>query len=115
MPACMMTPPRSPLAALLGAVFLSAACLRGQPAPAPEPPAAPLTLDEALALALAASPSLAAARLSREEARARQDVARQRPNPELALEEQKEFPRDAAPGSPPIETAGERDRRGGGR
>jgi cobalt-zinc-cadmium efflux system outer membrane protein len=75
----------------------------------PQPP--PLTLDEAMATALAANPGLAAARLGREEARARGDVARQRPNPELALEEAKDFPRDTATLSVPIERGGKRQRR----
>jgi cobalt-zinc-cadmium efflux system outer membrane protein len=64
-----------------------------------------------MATALAANPGLAAARLGREEARARGDVARQRPNPELALEEAKDFPRDTATLSVPIERGGKRQRR----
>jgi cobalt-zinc-cadmium efflux system outer membrane protein len=69
---------------------------------------APLTLDEALSTALAANPALAASRLGREEAKARGDVARQRPNPELLLEEARDYPRDAATVSVPIERAGKR-------
>ncbi len=92
-------------AALLGALLVTATALHGQ-----QP--APLTLDEAMTAALAASPALAAARLSREEARARGDVAGQRPNPELSFEESpQDFPRDTAALSVPIETGGKRRRR----
>ena len=111
MHARLMIPPRSTLAAsLLGAVFLSAACLRGQQAPASEP-AAPLTLDEVLAEALSASPALAAARLGRVEAQARRDIARLRPNPDLNLERTNDLPHDAATLSVPIERGGKRGRR----
>src|SRR6185295_19639690 len=109
-----MTPPRSTLAAsLLGAVFLCAAGLHGQPPPSPPepPPAAPLTLDEVMAEALAASPALAAARLGRAEAEARQDIARLRPNPDLTVERTNDLPRDAASLSVPIERGGKRQRR----
>ncbi len=79
---------------------------------APAPPAAPaLTLDEVMSSALAANPALAAARLGRAEAQARGEVARQRPNPELSIEESKDYPRDAAVLSVPIERGGKRSRR----
>ncbi|HEX4496178.1 MAG TPA: TolC family protein, partial [Thermoanaerobaculia bacterium] len=68
----------------------------------------PLTLDEAMATALAANPSLTAARLGREEAVARGEVARQRPNPELLLEEARDYPRDAATVSVPLERGAKR-------
>ena len=71
----------------------------------------PLSLEEAMTAALAANPTLAAARLGREEAQARGDVARQRPNPEIALEESRDTPRDAATVSLPIERGGKRQRR----
>jgi outer membrane protein, heavy metal efflux system len=91
--------------ALLGILLVSAAALHGQ-----QP--APLTLEEALTAALSANPALAAARLGREEARARGDVARQRPNPELSFEESpQDFPRDTASLSVPIERGGKRRRR----
>jgi cobalt-zinc-cadmium efflux system outer membrane protein len=71
-----------------------------------------LTLEEALTTAIAANPAIAAARLGREEARARGDVARQRPNPELSFEESpQDFPRDTAALSVPIERGGKRRRR----
>jgi cobalt-zinc-cadmium efflux system outer membrane protein len=100
-------------AAAWGAVVALSLPVSGQPPPAgaASPPAASLTLDEAMTEALAVSPDLAAARLIRAEAQARQDVARQRPNPELAIEEQKDLPRDAASLSLPLETAGKRRRR----
>jgi cobalt-zinc-cadmium efflux system outer membrane protein len=69
---------------------------------------APLTLDDAMATALAANPALAAARLGREEAVARGEVARQRPNPELLLEEARDYPRDAATVSVPLERGAKR-------
>jgi cobalt-zinc-cadmium efflux system outer membrane protein len=84
---------------------LLAAVLALQVARAAPPP---LTLDEALSTALAASRALAAARLGREETRARGEVARQRPNPELLLEETRDYPRDAATVSLPIERGGKR-------
>ena len=61
--------------------------------------------------ALAANPALAAARLGTEEALARGDVARQRPNPEIAIEESRDTPRDSAVVSLPIERGGKRQRR----
>jgi cobalt-zinc-cadmium efflux system outer membrane protein len=64
-----------------------------------------------MATALSANPGLAAARLGREETRARGDAARQRANPELLLEEAKDFPRDTATLSVPIERGGKRQRR----
>ncbi len=67
-----------------------------------------MTLDEVLAEALAASPALAAARLGREEAQARQDVARLRPNPDLTVERTNDLPRDAAALALPIERGGKR-------
>ncbi|HEV7786846.1 MAG TPA: TolC family protein, partial [Thermoanaerobaculia bacterium] len=102
-----------PVIELLGAALLLAAPLAAQPAPAPtaQQQAAAMTLDEAMATALAANPSLAAARLGREEVRARVDVARQRPNPDLAIEEAKDFPRDSATLSLPIERGAKRQRR----
>jgi cobalt-zinc-cadmium efflux system outer membrane protein len=80
-------------------------------APTSAPPSAPLTLEEAMSSALAANPGLAAARLGREEAKARGEVAGQRANPELLLEEARDFPRDAATLSVPIERGGKRQRR----
>jgi cobalt-zinc-cadmium efflux system outer membrane protein len=95
--------------ALLGAASMLGAPLSGQQTPAPQ--AGAMTLDEAMAAALAANPALAAARLGREEAQARGDVARQRPNPEIAIEESRDTPRDAATVSLPIERGGKRQRR----
>ncbi|MBW8875168.1 MAG: TolC family protein [Acidobacteria bacterium] len=100
----MKTPRAIP--ALLAALLASAAALHGQ-----QPTPAPLSLDEAMEIALAANPGLAAARLGREEVRARVDVARQRPNPDLAIEEAKDFPRDSATLSLPIERGAKRQRR----
>jgi cobalt-zinc-cadmium efflux system outer membrane protein len=74
-----------------------------------QPP--PISLEEAMTAALAANPALAAARLGRNEALAREDVARQRPNPEIAIEESRDTPRDSATVSLPIERGGKRQRR----
>jgi cobalt-zinc-cadmium efflux system outer membrane protein len=71
----------------------------------------PLTLPQAIDLALTANPGLVGARLQTEVARAGVDVARQRPNPELTLEEARETPHDAATLAQTIETAGKRRRR----
>jgi cobalt-zinc-cadmium efflux system outer membrane protein len=95
---------------LAAAVLALQIALPAAPSPG-SPPSAPLTLDEAMSTALSANRSLAAARLGSAEAKARGDVARQRPNPELLLEEAKDFPRDAATLSVPIERGGKRQRR----
>jgi cobalt-zinc-cadmium efflux system outer membrane protein len=97
---------------LAGALALQIT-LPAAPSPAgpSAPPPAALTLEEAMSSALSANPGLAAARLGREEAKARGNVAGQRPNPELLLEEAKDFPRDAATLSVPIERGGKRQRR----
>lgn len=87
--------------------LLAAAPLPGQTPPAPTVAAArqALTLDEAMTSALSASPALRAAGLGRAEAAARGDVARQRPNPEITLEETNDKPRDTATLSVPLEGA----------
>lgn len=109
-------PPKTRLAAALGAVLALAFPLTGQqlpssPAVAAPQPGASLTLAEAMATALSANPALAAARLGRQEAQARQDVARLRPNPDLSLEKTNDLPRDSATLSVPIERGGKRQRR----
>lgn len=75
------------------------------------PAEAPLTLRQAVDLALAASPGLVAARRQAEAARARIDVARLRPDPQLTLEESLETPKDAVTLAQTVETAGKRRRR----
>ncbi len=70
-----------------------------------------LTLGDAIEEAVRAHPGLAAARLGRPVAQAAIDVARQRPNPGLLLEETKETPSDALMLTFPIETAGKRGTR----
>jgi outer membrane protein, heavy metal efflux system len=82
-------------------------------APASDPVSAeaPLTLDQAMAIALSANRSLLAARLGRDVAKARVDVARERPNPDLRLEEDKETPRDSLTLAFPIELASKRRKR----
>jgi cobalt-zinc-cadmium efflux system outer membrane protein len=71
----------------------------------------PLTLEDAFALAAASSPALAAARLEVPIATAAIGVARQRQNPDLAIESARETPHDALSLTFPIETAGKRGRR----
>jgi cobalt-zinc-cadmium efflux system outer membrane protein len=99
---------------LAALALLIAAPLAGQAPPAPAPTAGAeaarqaLTLDEVMTTALAANPALAASRLGRAEAQARRDVAGQRPNPELAIEESRDTPRDSATFSLPIERGGKR-------
>jgi len=70
-----------------------------------------LTLSQAIDRALTANPGLVGDRLQTEVARAGVAVAGQRPNPELAFEETRETPHDAATLSQTIETAGKRRRR----
>jgi cobalt-zinc-cadmium efflux system outer membrane protein len=97
---------------LLSTFFVSTLCLRGQPTPpAPAQQAPALTLDVVLTEALAASPALTAARLGRQEAQARRDIAGLRPNPDLTLERTNDLPRDAASLALPIERGGKRRRR----
>jgi outer membrane protein, heavy metal efflux system len=79
--------------------------------PAAAPAETPLTLSQAIDLALAANPGLVGDRLQIEVAQAGVAVARQRPNPELTLEESRETPHDAATLAQTIETAGKRRRR----
>jgi cobalt-zinc-cadmium efflux system outer membrane protein len=71
----------------------------------------PLTLDEAIALALSSNRTLAAARIGREVARAGEEVARQRPNPELGIEAARETPHEAYTLTFPVELGGKRQRR----
>jgi cobalt-zinc-cadmium efflux system outer membrane protein len=91
-----------------GLIFAGASlALRGTPRAAE----GSLSLGDAIEEALRAHPGLAAARLGRAVAQAAIDVARQRPNPDLLLEETKETPRDALTLSVPFETAGKRGTR----
>jgi cobalt-zinc-cadmium efflux system outer membrane protein len=72
---------------------------------------APLTLDAAIARAVATNRGLAAARLAAPVAMAGIDVARERLNPELTYEAERETPRQAIGASFPIELGGKRQRR----
>ena len=82
------------------------------PAPAvPEAAAAPLTLDAAFALASSNNQTLAAARLRRAIDLAGIDVAKERPNPELRFEQDKETPHYSLTATQPIELGGKRSRR----
>jgi len=75
------------------------------------PASAALTLDDALARALASNRTIAAARLAGPVSKAGVDVARERPNPELTYEAERELPHQAIGGSIPIELGGKRQRR----
>jgi cobalt-zinc-cadmium efflux system outer membrane protein len=77
---------------------------------APQAPAT-LTLSEAMARAGEANPALRAARTARAIDVAGLDVARQRPNPEVSVEVERETPHWAFAGTIPIEIGGKRQRR----
>lgn len=94
---------------LVAGLVLAAAALGSSPAARADD--TPLTLDDAIEQAVRSHPGLSAARLGRPVAQAAIDVARQRPNPDLTLEETKETPRDALTLTFPIETAGKRGSR----
>ena len=93
---------------LFAALVLPAGAALAQAAPAA--PGA-ITLGQALAEAMAANRGLAAARLGRGIAAANVEVARERPNPDLAFEEDKETPHDILTLTQPVESAGKRRRR----
>lgn len=76
-------------------------------APAP----APLTLSEALQRAAVSNPSLVAARARLKTLAAGVDVARERPNPDLLFEFERETPYEAYTLSVPVETGAKRARR----
>ncbi len=79
--------------------------------PAPPPAGDTLTLSQALALANQQNPALIAARLGRPVAAAEISIARERPNPDINFEVDRETPHYIFGGSLPIETAGKRGRR----
>jgi outer membrane protein, heavy metal efflux system len=91
--------PSLPAAALAAALLVPAAH------------AEPLSLPEAFALAERANAGLAAERLQLPVAQTGIGVARQRPNPDLAIEETRETPHDALGLTFPIETGGKRGKR----
>ncbi|HKQ62468.1 MAG TPA: TolC family protein [Candidatus Polarisedimenticolaceae bacterium] len=86
----------------LGALLESHGQIAGEP---------PLTLEQVLPLALGQNPDLLAARLRRPVGQAAIEMARERPNPDLKLEAERETPHQAATGSFEIETGGRRARR----
>src|SRR5690348_14620974 len=96
------------VAARLGAAPAGAAPAQA-PAPASPAPAAqataaaPLTLQAAIDRALAANPRIAAARLQRPVDLAGVDVARERPNPDVEYDTERETPRQALTATLPIE------------
>jgi cobalt-zinc-cadmium efflux system outer membrane protein len=81
------------------------------PPQTPAPTGEPLTLDAAFARALSANPLIAAARLKRAINLASIDVARERPNPDLHAEVERETPKQDAGIALPIELGGKRSRR----
>lgn len=70
-----------------------------------------LTLDAAIARALEANRTILAARTARAIDVAGIDAARQRPNPEVSVEVERETPHWAFAGTVPVERAGKRQRR----
>src|SRR4029079_9736928 len=95
-------------ALLIGALAL-AALVSGRVAEA-QPPAS-MSLPDALARAVEANPTLAAARAARAIGAAGIDAARQRPNPEVSVEVERETPHWAFAGTVPLEVSGKRQRR----
>jgi cobalt-zinc-cadmium efflux system outer membrane protein len=85
-------------------VALAVTTLRAQDTP-------PLTLEAAFARALDANRTIAAARQARAIDVAGIAAARQRPNPEVSVEAERETPHWAFGASVPLETAGKRRRR----
>lgn len=81
------------------------------PAGAQTPPAIPLTFDAAIERAMASNPSIAAARLRQAAALSAVDVARERLNPEVRVELERETPTQGYSLAVPIETGGKRGRR----
>lgn len=95
-------------AILIGTLTLAAVATA--PVMAAQPPSS-LSLSDALARALDANPTLAAARAARAIDAAGIDAARQRPNPEVSVEVERETPHWAFAGTVPLEIAGKRQRR----
>src|SRR5438132_2925297 len=115
---------------VLAGVFSVAVLSAQAPTPVPQPPAQlpapaipivppqtpqasgePLTLEAAFARAFAANPMIAAARLRRAINLAGIDVARERPNPDLHAEVERETPLQDVGIALPIELGGKRARR----
>lgn len=95
-------------AVLIGALALAVLVTAG--GAAAQPPAS-LSLSDALARAVDANPTLAAARAARAIDAAGIDAARQRPNPEVSVEVERETPHWAFAGTVPLEISGKRQRR----
>src|SRR5437763_7414801 len=98
-----------PLGAIL-MVLAASPVARAQQAPV-APPTEPLTLEAAFDRAVTANPTIAAARLRRAIDLAGITVARERPNPEVHAEIERETPRQNFGLAVPIELGGKRDRR----
>jgi outer membrane protein, heavy metal efflux system len=71
----------------------------------------PLTLEAAVARALASNRELAVARLEGPVAQAAVEIAKERPNPDVTYEVEKETPKQSVGASFPIEIGGKRGRR----
>jgi cobalt-zinc-cadmium efflux system outer membrane protein len=71
----------------------------------------PLTLEAAFARAMEANPTLLAARMRRSVDLAGRDVARERPNPEVHVEAERETPKYAYTVAQPLELGGKRGKR----
>jgi outer membrane protein, heavy metal efflux system len=94
---------------LAGAIWLAGAVVCAQ-TPAPPLPA-PLTLEAALARAMEANPMLVAARTRRAVGVAGRDVARERLNPEVRFEADRDPPKYSYTFALPLELGGKRGRR----
>jgi cobalt-zinc-cadmium efflux system outer membrane protein len=92
-----------------GAVWLVAAVVCAQTAASPA--AVALTLETALARAMEANPGLVAARMRRSVDLAGRDVARERLNPEVRAEAERETPKYSYTFAVPLELGGKRGRR----
>jgi len=91
-------------------VTVAAIVAAGHAASAQEAPA-PLTLESAVARALEANRELTVARLRRRVDEAAVGVARERPNPDVVYEAEKETPRQSIGATFPIELGAKRQRR----
>ena len=110
-------------ASFFGAVVLRAQAPGIPPQPPPQVPLPPivtpqlavsgeaLSLDAAFARALSANPTIAAARLRRAISLANVDVARERMNPDVHVEVEKETPKQSFGIALPVELGGKRGRR----
>jgi cobalt-zinc-cadmium efflux system outer membrane protein len=99
----------APSATAIALVVTALAGVTATPAAAQTP--ASLSLSDAMARATEANPAVVAARTARAIDAAGVGVARQRPNPEISVEVEREAPHWAFAGTVPLELSGKRQRR----